>query len=125
MRFLLDTHILLWWLDDSKALPAEARRLIADPENAIFVSAASIWEISIKQSLGKLDLPNRFDEVLAQSDFEPLPVRAEHARATRELPLIHRDPFDRMLVAQARVEGLTLLTADPAVARYGALVRLC
>ena len=119
MRLLLDTHLILWWLNNSPELPAEALRLIADPENTIFVSTASIWEISIKQSLGKLDLPDTFDKELDGSGFEILTVRARHARATSELPPLHRDPFDRMLLAQATVERLILLTADSQVGRYG------
>jgi PIN domain nuclease of toxin-antitoxin system len=123
-RLLLDTHLLLWWLDESPQLPVEARQLIANPRNTIFVSAATIWEISIKQALGKLDLPPEFDEVLAASGFELLGIQAGHARATGKLPPLHRDPFDRMLLAQATVEKLEFLTADSQLAGYGPPVRV-
>ena len=119
MRLLLDTHVILWWLDDSKRLSAQARRWIENPENTIFISAASIWEIRIKQALGKVRLPNSFQQALEQSGFEMLTVNAAHAHAIGRLPPLHRDPFDRMLLAQATVEGLTLVTADDEVAAYG------
>ena len=124
MRLLIDTHLLLWWLDDSPQLSREARGLIADPVNTIFVSAASIWEISIKQALGKLDLPESFDQVLLATGFETLSVQASHSRATGKLPPLHRDPFDRMLLAQASLERLILLTADEQIAKYGSPARL-
>jgi PIN domain nuclease of toxin-antitoxin system len=124
LRILLDTHLLLWWLEDSPSLPVQARELIRDPENTVFVSAASHWEIWLKQSLGKLRLPADFTERLAAESFESLPLLASHARQVSVLPWRHRDPFDRMLVAQAQVEKLVLLTADEALAEYGAAVRL-
>ena len=123
MRLLLDTHILLWWLGDSVALSAEARSLIADPANNVFISAATIWEIRIKQRLGKLDAPDNLLAWVRAEEFEWVPVSVEHADATMQLPMLHRDPFDRMLVAQAKFLDLTLLTADPTVASYGANVR--
>jgi PIN domain nuclease of toxin-antitoxin system len=119
MRLLLDTHVLLWWLGDDPALSGTARELIASPENAIFVSAVCLWEIWLKQSLGKLTLPLDFDARLSTESFESLPLMAEHAREVAFLPWHHRDPFDRMLVAQARAAGLRLLTADEAMASYG------
>ena len=118
MRILLDTHCLLWWLNDDPALGDQARELISTPENLIFFSAASIWEIRIKQSIGKLDLPEDFPEVLSSQTFESLAVTVEHAHGLKDLPLLHRDPFDRLLVAQARRERLTLLTRDRIVAQY-------
>jgi PIN domain nuclease of toxin-antitoxin system len=124
MRLLLDTHVLLWWLDDAALLPSEARRLIADPENTIFVSVASLWEIRIKQSLGKLVMPEAFDQVLQESGFEMLSIDARHANAVVTLPLHHRDPFDRMLLAQAREENLLLLTSDRGLEPYGNPVRI-
>jgi len=123
VKLLLDTHILLWWLNGSAELRAEARELIANPENAVFVSAAAIWEIYIKKSLGKLELPDGFESALDAS-FEMLAIQAGHARAAASLPAIHRDPFDRILVAQAQVERLTLLTADAVLAEYGQGVKL-
>ena len=119
MRLLLDTHILLWWLADSPPLSAQARVTIADPENTVFVSAVSLWEIWLKQSLGKLQLPSDFMEKLAAESFENLPLTASQTRQVSVLPWHHRDPFDRMLIAQAQVEKLVLLTADEALAAYG------
>lgn len=118
MRILLDTHLLLWWLGDDPALGDRGRELISAPENLIFISAASVWEIRIKQGIGKLDLPEDFAEVLATQPFETLAVTVEHAHALRDLPLHHRDPFDRVLIAQARLERLTILTRDRALGRY-------
>lgn len=117
MRLLLDTHVLLWWLADDPRLAATARAAIASPEDEVRVSAASIWEMVIKQALGKLQLPDGFAEVLASEDLLPLPVTAAHALAVGRLPLLHHDPFDRLLVAQCQVEGLTLVTADTRVAQ--------
>lgn len=118
MRFLLDTYVLLWWLDDAPTLGEAARAAIAAPENLIAFSAATLWEIRIKQAIGKLDLPEDFAELLARQAFEPLAVTIAHAHGLRDLPLLHRDPFDRMLVAQARIEGLTILTRDHAITQY-------
>jgi PIN domain nuclease of toxin-antitoxin system len=124
LKVLLDTHLVLWWLMDSPSLPAEARKLIGDPETTVFLSAVSLWEIWLKQSLGKLDLPASFEEKLAAECFENLPLTAVQARQVALLPWHHRDPFDRMLVAQARAEGLTLLTADAVVGKYGDFVHV-
>lgn len=118
MKLLLDTHLVLWWLADSRELSAEGRALIAAPENAVFVSAASVWELRIKEALGKVKLPADFSAVLDDQHFEFLSVTVAHAHAVRELPMHHRDPFDRMLVAQARGDGLTLLTHDEVLSRY-------
>jgi PIN domain nuclease of toxin-antitoxin system len=124
LKLLLDTHLLLWWLQNSEALPASARALISDPENVVFVSAVSLWEIWLKQSLGKLRLPEEFEERLRAEPFESLPLTAAQTRQVALLPWHHRDPFDRMLVAQARAEHLILLTADERVPAYGDFVRL-
>ena len=118
MNLLLDTHALLWWLDDDPTLSEAARWLIADGSNLVFVSAVSVWEIRIKQSLGKLTLPDEFRHVLKSQPFEELPLTADHAHRLAELPPLHRDPFDRMLVAQAMTERLTIVTRDPDIARY-------
>jgi PIN domain nuclease of toxin-antitoxin system len=118
VRLLLDTRFLLWWLADDPALGDHGRELISTQENLIFFSAASIWELRIKQGIGKLDLPDDFADALAGQVFEVLPVTVAHAHAVRVLPAIHRDPFDRMLIAQARVERLTLLTRDPVIGQY-------
>lgn len=124
MKLLLDTHLLLWWLNNDAALSSHARKLISDQDNAVFVSAVSLWEIWLKQSIGKLQLPPDFEKRLANEAFEALPLVANHAREVALLPWHHRDPFDRMLVAQAKAERLTLLTADEAVAAYGEWVKL-
>ena len=124
MRILLDTHLLLWWLEASPPLSAQAREMIRDPENTVFVSVVSLWEIWLKQSLGKLRLPADFTEKLAAESFESLPLLASHPRQVSQLAWRHRDPFDRMLVAQAQVEKLVLLTVDEALTAYGDVVRL-
>ena len=109
---LIDTHILLWWLADDASLPAGARTVIANPENDVVVSAASAWEIAIKQALGRLDAPDDLLIALNENDFDTLPVTASHALAAGRLPPHHADPFDRMLIAQAAAEDLTLITVD-------------
>jgi PIN domain nuclease of toxin-antitoxin system len=122
VKILLDTHILLWWLDNSPALSESFRKLIRDPENTVFVSAVTLWEIWLKQSLKKLRLPPQFKELLALEEFQNLALTARQAAAVAELPWHHRDPFDRMLVAQATVERLTLLSVDRQLAAYGDFV---
>ena len=118
-RLLVDTHVLLWWLADDRKLKAHIRALLAAPENLVFVSAASIWELRIKEGLGKVDLPADFEEMLDAQSFEQLSVTTAHAHALRGLPLHHRDPFDRMLVAQATLERLTIVSHDDAMRAYG------
>ena len=115
---LLDTHVLLWWLDDPTSLDAAARRLIADPGNRVFVSAAVAWEITIKRQLGKLEAPDDFEEALEEERFQHLPITVPHALAVAELPPIHADPFDRIQVAQARLECLTIVTRDATIPNY-------
>jgi len=124
LRILLDTHLLLWWLEANPSLATEAREMISDPQNTVFVSAVSLWEIRLKQSLGKLRLPDNFTERLAAESFESLPLTASQTQQVSQLPWHHRDPFDRMLIAQALVEKLILLTADEALAAYGSAVHL-
>ena len=122
MNLLLDTHALLWWASDNRALGRRARQAISSGQNSIWVSAASIWEMSIKAALSRLDLagvhPERIAEDLEQRGFESLPITVHHAVAVRDLPAYHRDPFDRMLIAQAQLENLVLVTADPAIMAY-------
>ncbi|HJN50267.1 MAG: type II toxin-antitoxin system VapC family toxin [Pseudomonadales bacterium] len=118
MNFLLDTHVLLWWLDGNPALSEKARAVIADGERLVFVSAATIWEIRIREALGKLDIPGNFHQVLAAQPFEMLDITPEHAHAIAGLADHHRDPFDRMLVAQAKTEGLGLVTRDRHLRKY-------
>lgn len=118
MKLLLDTHVLLWWLANDSRLSAEHRAAIADTSNDVYVSSISIAEISIKASLGKLSAPDRVSEAVQQSGLSLLPFRAEHAEELRALPWIHRGPFDRMLIAQARIEQLVLLITDERVRQY-------
>jgi len=118
MNLLLDTHVLLWWLDDHPTLSKKTKAAIADGKNPVFVSAVVIWEIRIKQALGKLKIPRNFRRVLDDQSFEMLDITVEHAHAVGDLPAYHRDPFDRMLVAQAKVERLTLVTRDIRLKKY-------
>lgn len=111
MSLLLDTHVVLWWLADDPTLAGEIKDRL-DNEPDVYVSAATIWEVAVKQAIGKLPQPARLPERIQESGFRPLPVTADHAIVAARLPLTHRDPFDRMLVAQAQVEELTLVTRD-------------
>ena len=118
MRLLLDTHALLWWLAD-EGLTAQAREAIADPANLVAVSAASAWEISIKKALGKLAAPDDLEQQVQTGGFVPLPISIAHGIAAGQLPRHHEDPFDRMLIAQAVAEGLTIVTRDKRFDDYG------
>lgn len=122
MNLLLDTHIALWWLADDPALGNRARDAIADARNGVWVSAASAWEVAIKAALGRLQLPGPAADVLpaalAANDFSPLPITVEHALRVTDLPPIHNDPFDRILIAQAIAQSLTVVSADAVFARY-------
>ena len=119
MTILLDTHVVLWWLDDPALLSPAAQAAINDPANTIFISAAVAWEIGIKQALGKLSAPGDFETAIQVSGFQSLPITIAHALAAGRLPVHHRDPFDRMLVAQTQQEGGTLVTRDPHLSAYG------
>ncbi|MBW2458791.1 MAG: type II toxin-antitoxin system VapC family toxin [Deltaproteobacteria bacterium] len=118
MNLLLDTHVLLWWLDDDPTLARRARQVIGDGANTAFVSVAALWEIRIKEALGKLALPDDFEQVLEREPFLVLDVKARHVHALKGLPMLHRDPFDRLLITQAQTERLTLVTRDPVIQRY-------
>lgn len=118
MRLLLDTHALLWWRSDPKRLQPLAHEAIAGGEHEIWLSYASVWEIVIKKALGKLNAPDNLLELCASDGFHLLPIELPHIAALQTLPPIHRDPFDRMLVAQARVEALILVTNDANMMRY-------
>ena len=119
MRLLLDTHAALWWLTDDGRLPDEAARQIDDDSNQILLSAAVVWEVAIKRSLGKLASPGDFAGAMLSGGAHPLPVSIEHAAVVEALPWHHRDPFDRILVAQAQVERASLVSGDEALAAYG------
>lgn len=126
MKLLLDTHLLLWAAGDPDRLSAAARALIGAPENEVWFSAASVWEVAIKSGLGRADFqvnPRLLRRGLLDNGYHELPVGSEHAVAIDSLPPLHKDPFDRLLVAQARVEGITLLTTDTTVAQYPGPVR--
>lgn len=118
MRLLLDTHIAIWFFQDPALLTVEARAAIEDPGNASFLSAASVWEWAIKNALGKISMPITLDEGADRAGFEELPVTWAHGRVAAALPMLHADPFDRMLVAQAAVEDLVIVTRDRQVAQY-------
>ncbi len=123
MRLLLDTHAFLWWLADDPKLGREVREAISDPSAIVHVSAASLWEISVKASLGRLDVGGAdLEAEIAAGDFVELPISARHALAAGALPRHHDDPFDRMLIAQAQAEGLRLVTPDRALAAYGVAI---
>jgi PIN domain nuclease of toxin-antitoxin system len=127
MNILLDAHVLLWTVGAPDRLPPAARTVIEDSENALFFSAASLWEIAIKRGLGCADLeadPRLLRRGLLDNGYIELPVDGAHAVAIDQLPPIHKDPFDRILVAQSIVEGLTLMTADEVVGRYPGPIRL-
>ena len=122
MRALLDTHAFLWWISDDRRLSERAREIIADGRNELNFSAASGWEISIKAGLGRLEVPEdlqRFiSDQLSRNTIRALPIYLSHALHTRTLPGYHRDPFDRILISQALLEEMPLLSADPQISRY-------
>jgi PIN domain nuclease of toxin-antitoxin system len=120
VNLLLDTHVLIWW-DEGRRLAAEARRAIADADS-VYVSAASAWEVAIKIGLGRLRPIRTVEQAVDESGFLELPVTFRHAERVGKLPPRHRDPFDRLLIAQADVEDLTLVTRDAVFARYGVAV---
>ncbi len=117
-RFLLDTHTLLWWLKNSDKLGEKAREKINNPDHFVYVSAVSIWEISIKKAIGKLKAPTDLAMIIKQKGFEPLPITLEHSESIGELPDIHKDPFDRMLIVQALRENLVIITNDRIIPHY-------
>ncbi len=119
MRLLLDTHALIWALADPDRLPRPVRSAIESPRNLVFVSAASAWEIAIKSALGKIDFPlETLPSALETTHFAELPIGVRHAIRLKQLPRRHRDPFDRILIAQALVEALAVVTSDPVFRQY-------
>ncbi len=117
MRLLLDTHVVLWWRQDSRRIGRQTRAAIAGA-SAVYVSAASAWEVAIKAAVGRLDLADPFESHVEKAGFEPLPITFAHAAEVGRLPPHHADPFDRMLVAQARIERLVLVTHDVNIRAY-------
>ncbi len=124
MIYLLDTHILIWWLYDDPRLQDRHKHIIMDGKNEVFVSSASLWEIEIKSARGNLVIDPEYTEALAEEGFTVLPIEMRHIIALRELPDYHQDPFDRILMAQALADGLTLLSVDRHIKRYNHLVTL-
>jgi PIN domain nuclease of toxin-antitoxin system len=121
VKLLLDTHLLLWAASQPRKLSVKARRLIEKPENELYFSAVSLWEVAIKNSLGRPDFsvnPRLLRRGLLDNGYQELPMQSAHAVAIDSLPPLHKDPFDRLLIAQALTEGITLLTADSLVAAY-------
>jgi len=118
MNILLDTHVLIWTLENNLTLSNIARDTIIDGNNIVFVSSASVWEIAIKKSIGKLDVPDNLIEEIELHRFTPLPISYAHAQLVANLPHLHKDPFDRILIAQALLERLTLITRDELIMEY-------
>jgi PIN domain nuclease of toxin-antitoxin system len=118
VKLLLDTHAALWFLSGDERLGENARRHLTDGSNVVLLSAAVVWEIAIKRALGKLTVPDEYLTVLLDAGVQPLPISVAHAAAVQRLPPHHRDPFDRMLISQARIEGGALVSRDDALAPY-------
>ncbi len=125
MRLLIDTHILIWFLEGNRLLSKPRRQIIANPQNDIFVSIACLWEMAVKISIGKLTLAKPLADVIKQiavEDFEILPISPEHTLQVSTLPFHHRDPFDRIIIAQSQIENLTIITDDDDFKSYGVKV---
>jgi PIN domain nuclease of toxin-antitoxin system len=118
MEYLLDTHILLWWLNDPKKIRKKAHGIIADRENKVYVSSVSFWEIAIKNSLGRINIPRNMLKILSEDTLEILPLYPEETLLVTDLPDLHKDPFDRMLIAQAKFNDLVLITRDRVIPKY-------
>jgi PIN domain nuclease of toxin-antitoxin system len=118
MKYLLDTHVILWWLTEPEKITTKAHTIISDKNNKIYTSSISFWEIAIKKSLGRLTIPNNILELLLAENFIMLPLSPEEGLAIADLPLIHQDPFDRILVIQAKLNDLVLITHDKKVMDY-------
>lgn len=122
MKLLLDTHAALWWLADDDRIGEEVIRHLTDDTNQVLISAVVVWEVAIKRSLGKLDAPEDLAPTLLGAGAQPLPVTLEHAAAVEKLPWRHRDPFDRMLVAQALTEDAAIVSGDEPLSEYGVAI---
>ncbi|MDJ0577222.1 MAG: type II toxin-antitoxin system VapC family toxin [Xenococcaceae cyanobacterium MO_234.B1] len=118
MSYLLDTHTLLWWLSENPILSTQAKAIISTPQNLIFVSAVSAWEISIKKAIGKLEAPDDLEQAITHNNFTPLEITIKDGNLAGQLPNYHNDPFDRMLIAQAINNNLTIITKDSKIPQY-------
>ena len=125
MKLLLDTHALIWWLKKDPNLFQGAKKAISNPDNLVFISAASAWEIAIKKSLGKLDVPDDLEIQIEKHNFQSLPITITHGVAVGKLPWHHKDPFDRIIIAQAICESMTIITRDKKFNYYNVSVRKC
>jgi PIN domain nuclease of toxin-antitoxin system len=118
MKLLLDTHIFLWWTQDDSRLQPRHRNVIGSPQNSVYVSAATAWEIAIKRKIGKLAFTGSVSDAIDKHRFEALSISVQHGESAGALPAIHSDPFDRLLIAQTHLEGMTLITVDDQILRY-------
>lgn len=118
MKYLLDTHIILWWLTEPQTISSKAHKIIEDKKEEIYLSSASFWEMAIKQSVGKLTLPGSISEILTKEGFIFLPIHVNESLSIVDLPSIHTDPFDRMLIVQAKLNDLVIITRDEKIMRY-------
>ncbi|OGE65086.1 hypothetical protein A3I48_01385 [Candidatus Daviesbacteria bacterium RIFCSPLOWO2_02_FULL_36_7] len=118
MKYLLDTHVFIWWMEENKRLPAEIKSIIDDPLNNIFISVITPWEIVIKIKTKKLKVPKNYASYVLNGIFKLLPIEISHVLEVEKLPYIHKDPFDRILISQAKIEDLTLITSDQKIFKY-------
>jgi len=118
MNYLLDTHVVLWWLTDPKEIATKARKIIADKEESIYISSASCWEMAIKKGIGRLKFPANLLDILTSEGFDIIPITANESLSVADLPLIHQDPFDRLLIVQAKLNDMILITRDETIVKY-------
>jgi PIN domain nuclease of toxin-antitoxin system len=118
MSYLLDTHTFIWWIEDNLNLSYQSKQIISNPNNLIFISAVNTWEITIKKSLGKLNVPGNLEEIILQCGFDVLPIAIKHTLFIENLDKHHDDPFDRLLISQAIIENLTIITRDEKIIKY-------
>jgi hypothetical protein len=118
MSYLLDTHTFIWWIEDNLNLSYQSKQIISNPNNLIFISAVNTWEITIKKSLGKLNVPGNLEEIILQCGFDVLPITIKHTLYIENLDKHHDDPFDRLLISQAIIENLTIITRDEKIIKY-------
>lgn len=118
MRYLLDTHIILWWLTEPEKIHAKARKIIKDRSNEIFISSASFWEIAIKKSIGRLTMPHNLLETIAIEGFKTLPIMSDECIGVADLPMLHANPFDRLIILQAKLYDLVIITRDNKITEY-------